>query len=166
MRLVFGDYYLRLIGFFDEKPVPWRDDAFLRAAAPELRPLRPCPACGRAGVPPSPRISARSLFASLIPPYKRRRFFSPRPAPRLRLWAPLPALRPPQAPVSALARGHRPRAFCLLSHLVAPSLRYRASCRASKVTVISHICRCFCKCLRRTFFHLRYHIIFTIICYN
>ena len=90
---------------------------FCARRAPGLRPRRPRPACGRAGVPPSPRISARSLLPP-IPP-------------------------------------------------VAPSLRYRASCRASKVTVISHILPLFfVKCLRRIFFSLRYHIIFTIICYN
>ena len=167
---------------------------FCARRAPGLRPRRPRPACGRAGVPPSPRISARSLLPP-IPPYSSAAFFAaagPSAAPA----GPLPALRPPQAPVSGrfgrgrplgcacgpsagLAAAPSPRfralwprlpspaAFLPLIPPVAPSLRYRASCRASKVTVISHILPLFfVKCLRRTFFSLRYHIIFTIICYN
>ena len=90
---------------------------FCAQRAPGLRPRRPRPACGRAGI-------------------RRRRAFPP-------------------------------AAFAHKTSPVAPSLRYRASCRASKVTVISHILPLFfVKCLRRTFFSLRYHIIFTIICYN
>ena len=129
---------------------------FCARRAPGLRPRRPRPACGRAGVPPSPRISARSLLPP-IPPYSAAAFFAAAglaaaPSPRFRaLWPRLPS----------------PAAFLPLIPPVAPSLRYRASCRASKVTVISHILPLFfVKCLRRTFFSLRYHIIFTIICYN
>jgi len=116
--LFFAIITCALSGFFDEKPVPWRDDAFLRAAGAGAAPLeRPRPACGRAGVPPSPRISARSLLPP-IPPYSAAAFFAaagPSAAPA----GPLPALRPPQAPVSGrFGRGcHRPQLFCLLSHL-------------------------------------------------
>ena len=111
---------------FLRKTGTWRDDAFLCTAGagaappappPGLRPRRPRPACGRAGVPPSPRISARSLLPP-IPPYSAAAFFAaagPSAAPA----GPLPALRPPQAPVSGrFGRGcHRPQLFCLLSHL-------------------------------------------------
>lgn len=120
-----------------------------------------------------------------VPAYRRRRafppaafcllsrhiappLFSPRPAPRLRLRALCrPCGRPKPPFPGALAAAVSVRGFLPLSSPVAPPLRYRASCRASKVTVISHILPLFfVKCLRRTFFSLRYHIIFTIICYN
>ena len=48
---------------------------FCARRAPGLRPRRPRPACGRAGVPPSPRISARSLLPP-IPPYSAAAFFA------------------------------------------------------------------------------------------
>ena len=58
---------------------------FCARRAPGLRPRRPRPACGRAGVPPSPRLSPAAfclLSRHIAPP-----LFSPRPAPWLRLRA-------------------------------------------------------------------------------
>ena len=120
-----------------------------------------------------------------VPAYRRRRAFPPAAFCLLSrhiappLFSPRPALGCACGPSAGLAAAPSPRfralwprlpspaAFLPLIPPVAPSLRYRASCRASKVTVISHILPLFfVKCLRRTFFSLRYHIIFTIICYN
>ncbi len=119
---------------------------------------------------PASAVAARSFARSLFRTKQalaRRRF--------LRRGRPLGCACGPSA---GLAAAPSPRFRVLWPHLspaaflplippVAPPLRYRASCGASKVTVISHILPLFfVKCLRRTFFSLRYHIIFTIICYN
>ena len=140
---------------------------FCARRAPWLRPRRPRPACSRAGVPPSPRAFRPQPFAA-YPAISRRRFLrrgrplgcacgpsaglAAAPSPRFRvLWPRLPS----------------PAAFLPLIPPVAPPLRYRASCGAFMDTVIGPILPLFfVKCLRRTFFSLRYHIIFTIICYN
>ena len=83
---------------FLRKTGTWRDDAFLRAAGAGAAPLeRPRPACGRAGVPPLPRISARSLYAQNKP--SRAAAFFAAAGPSAAPAGPLPALRPPQAPV-------------------------------------------------------------------
>ena len=152
---------------FLRKTGTWRDDAFLRAAGAVAAPPAPPPGLRPCRHTPSPRAFRPQPFRT-SQALSRRRFFrrgrplgcacgpsadlAAAPSPRFRaLWPRLPS----------------PAAFLPLIPPVAPSLRYRASCRASKVTVISHILPLFfVKCLRRTFFSLRYHIIFTIICYN
>ena len=97
---------------FLRKTGTWRDDAFLRAAGAGAAPLeRPRPACGRAGVPPLPRISARSPFAQAKP--CRAAAFYAAAGPSAAPAGPLPALRPPQAPVfGRFGRGcHSPALF-------------------------------------------------------
>ena len=109
---------------------------FCARRAPGLRPRRPRPACGRAGVPPSPRISARSLLPP-IPPYSAAAFFAaagPSAAPA----GPPPALRPPQAPFQgALAAAFAARRFFAQNKPIAPGAAYSLSCFSSVLLLAS-----------------------------
>lgn len=122
--------------------------------------------CGRAGVPPSPRLSPAAfclLSRHIAPP-----LFSPRPAPWLRLRALCrPCGRPKPPFPGALAAAAIARSFfasypaCRAAAAVSCLLRRFYGYR-HKSDFASFLIKMF----RAHIFSLRYHIIFTIICYN
>ena len=82
--------FLRLLPVFYRdfltKPALWQGDAFLRAGAPGLRPRRPRPACGRAGIRRRRALFRPQPFSHKTSPLASP-LFTPRPAPWLRLRA-------------------------------------------------------------------------------
>ena len=147
--------------------MPWRDDAFLRTAGAGAAPLeRPRPACGRAGIrrrrafPPAALAHKPSPVA---PP-----LFTPRPDPRLRLRALCrPCGRPKPPFPGALAAAAIARSF--FASYPARRAAAAVSCLLRRFYGYRHksdFASFLIKMFRAHIFSLRYHIIFTIICYN
>ena len=147
--------------------MPWRDDAFFRAAGAVAAPPAPPPGlqpCRRTAVAArlSPAAFCR-LSRHIAPP-----LFTPRPAPWLRLRALCrPCGRPKPPFPGALAAAAIARSF--FASYPARRAAAAVSCLLRRFYGYRHksdFASFLIKMFRAHIFSLRYHIIFTIICYN